>query len=41
LHRDNISEIYFDGIQEEIEEAKEEFKKGNAVHLEDELGDIF
>jgi NTP pyrophosphatase (non-canonical NTP hydrolase) len=41
LGSDDISDIYFDGIFDEVQEARDEFKKDNVVKLEDELGDIF
>jgi len=41
LQQDGIARKYFKEIKEEVDEAIEEFKKDNAVHLEDELGDIF
>lgn len=34
-------EAYFEEIHSEIDEAKVEVKENNAIHLEDELGDIF
>ena len=37
----DVIEVYFKEIVNEINEAKEELKKDNAVYLEDELGDIF
>ncbi|MDA9129021.1 nucleotide pyrophosphohydrolase [Candidatus Gracilibacteria bacterium] len=35
------SKKYFEGMIEEIEEAKQEVKQDNSVYLETELGDIF
>jgi NTP pyrophosphatase (non-canonical NTP hydrolase) len=36
----NGSKTYFDELQKEIHETLIEYKAGNQVHLEDELGDI-
>jgi NTP pyrophosphatase (non-canonical NTP hydrolase) len=36
----NGSKTYFDELQKEIQETLIEYKAGNQVHLEDELGDI-
>ncbi|MFK7780032.1 MAG: MazG nucleotide pyrophosphohydrolase domain-containing protein [Candidatus Gracilibacteria bacterium] len=34
-------QTFLDGLKEEIQEAEEEIKNNNSVHLEDELGDVF
>jgi len=41
LHREDISDIYFNALLDEVKEAKDEYRKDNVVYLEDELGDIF
>ena len=35
------SQTFLDGIEDEIEEVKEELQSGRKVFLEDELGDVF
>ncbi len=40
VQREDITDVYFNELPGEIEEAKAEHKKNNAVYLEDELGDI-